>query len=134
MEDALDRLLPRIGGSGVIDRLAALSGSDFTSVMLEVARRRAARENPASVLRRYERDRFVRPGQGPVRALRRVENVLLGCLPEAERRVVQLTVMYELPQRAVAQRLGVSQMQVSRLRASGLRRLRQQAGDLATLA
>jgi len=59
---------------------------------------------------------------------------LLGCLPEAERRVVQLTVMYELPQRTVAQRLGVSQMQVSRLRASGLRRLRQQAGDLATLA
>ena len=82
MEDALDRLLPRIGGSGVIDRLAALSGSDFTSVMLEVARRRAARENPASVLRRYERDRFVRPGQGSVRALRRIENVLLGCLPE----------------------------------------------------
>jgi hypothetical protein len=48
--------------------------------MLEVARRRAARETPASVLRRYERDRFVRPGPaaGPIR---RAEDALLGCLP-----------------------------------------------------
>jgi hypothetical protein len=81
MEDALDRVLPRIGGSETLDRLAALSGSDFTSVMLEVARRRAARESPASVLRRYERDRFVRPGQVPAMALRRVEDVLLSALP-----------------------------------------------------
>lgn len=81
MEDVLDRVLPRIGGNGVIDQLAALSGSDFTSVMLEVARRRAARQTPASVLRRYEQDRFVRPGQVPAMALRRVEDVLLGGLP-----------------------------------------------------
>jgi hypothetical protein len=46
---ALRRVLPGIGGIGLIDRLAALSGSDFTSVMLEVVRRRAARETPASV-------------------------------------------------------------------------------------
>ena len=57
MEDALDRVLPRIGGGETLDRLAALSGSDFTSVMLEVARRRAGRETPASVLRRYEADK-----------------------------------------------------------------------------
>jgi hypothetical protein len=85
MKDALERVLPRIGGSETLDRLAGLSGSDFTSVMLEVARRRAARESPASVLRRYERDRFVQPGQGSpgsARAIRRVENVLLGCIPE----------------------------------------------------
>ncbi|HET9973786.1 MAG TPA: hypothetical protein VFQ68_36525 [Streptosporangiaceae bacterium] len=81
MKDVLDRVLPRIGGNGVIDQLAALSGSDFTSVMLEVARRRAARQTPASVLRRYEQDRFVRPGQVPAMALRRVEDVLLGGLP-----------------------------------------------------
>jgi hypothetical protein len=81
MEDVLDRVLPRIGGSGVIDQLAALSGSDFTSVMLEVARRRAAGQTPASMLRRYEQDRFVRPGQVPAMALRRVEDVLLGGLP-----------------------------------------------------
>ena len=43
MEDVLDRVLPRLGGNGFIDQLAALSGSDFTSVMLEVARRRVAK-------------------------------------------------------------------------------------------
>ena len=37
----------------LVGRLAALSGSDFTTVMLEVVRRRAARETPATVLRRY---------------------------------------------------------------------------------
>lgn len=79
---ALTRLLPRIGGIEAVDRLAALSGSDFTSVMLEVMRRRAARENPASVLRRYRRDRFVRPGTTSWQSLRRAEDVLLGCLPE----------------------------------------------------
>jgi len=82
MEDALERVLARIGGIGTVERLASLSGSDFTSVMLEVARRRAARETPASVLRRYERDRFVRPGHSSVRAVRRAEDALLGCLPD----------------------------------------------------
>jgi hypothetical protein len=80
---ALQRLLPRIGGIETVARLTALSGSDFTSVMLEVMRRRAARETPASVLRRYHHDRFVRPGTTPWRSLRQVEDVLLGCLPES---------------------------------------------------
>ncbi len=79
---ALRRLLPRIGGIEVVDRLVALSGSDFTSVMLEVMRRRAARESPASVLRRYQHDRFVRPGGTPWASLRRAEDLLMGCLPE----------------------------------------------------
>jgi hypothetical protein len=95
MEDMLDRVLPRIGGTETLDRLAALSGSDFTSVMLEVARRRAARETPASVQRRYERDRFVRPGQVPARPVRRVEDALLGCLPE-DVEVVQLAPLVPL--------------------------------------
>jgi hypothetical protein len=77
----LDRVAREIGGMEVIDRLAALSGSDFTSVMLEVVRRRAARETPASVLRRYRHDRFVQPGSLTWRASRRAEDVLLGCLP-----------------------------------------------------
>ena len=61
----LDRVARRIGGMEVVGRLADLSGSDFASLMLEVARRRAARETPASVLRRYTADRFVRPGGTP---------------------------------------------------------------------
>ena len=82
---AVDRVAREIGGMELVDRLAALSGSDFTTVMLEVVRRRAARETPATVLRRYQRDRFVRPGGTPWRSGRRAEDVLLGCLsPETE--------------------------------------------------
>ena len=79
--DALDRVAREIGGMELVDRLAALSGSDFTTVMLEVVGRRAARETPATVLRRYRHDRFVRPGGAPWRSARRAEDVLLGCLP-----------------------------------------------------
>jgi hypothetical protein len=79
---ALTRLLPEIGGIEVVDRLSALSGSDFTSVMLEVVARRAARESPASVLRRYRGDRFVRPGSTSWWSIRRAEDLLLRGLPE----------------------------------------------------
>jgi hypothetical protein len=92
---AVDRVAREVGGTDVIDRLAALSGSDFTTVMLEVVRRRAGRETPATVLRRYQRDRFVRPGSGPWRATRRAEDVLLGCLP-AETEVVPLAPLVPL--------------------------------------
>lgn len=82
---AVDRVAREIGGMEVVERLAALSGSDFTSVMLEVVRRRAASETPATVLRRYQRDRFVRPGSTPWRSTRRAEDALVGCLsPETE--------------------------------------------------
>ncbi len=78
---ALDRILPAIGGIEVVERLAGLSGSDFTSVMLEVARRRAASQTPSTVLRRYRSDRFVQPGGLPWQRLRRVEEVLAASLP-----------------------------------------------------
>jgi hypothetical protein len=79
----------------LVDRLAALSGSDFTTVMLEVVKRRAARETPATVLRRYTRDRFVRPGGTPWRGARRAEDILLGCLPP-ETQVVPLAPLVPL--------------------------------------
>ncbi len=79
--DAVGRVARAIGGPEVVELLAALSGSDFTSVMLEVVRRRAAKETPATVLRRYQRDRFVRPGGTPWRSSRRAEDALIGCLP-----------------------------------------------------
>jgi hypothetical protein len=83
--NALDRVTREIGGADLVGRLAALSGSDFTTLMLEVVKRRAARETPATVLRRYRQDRFTRPGGTPWRSVRRAEDVLLGCLhPEAE--------------------------------------------------
>jgi len=84
-----------IGGMEVVDRLAALSGSEFTTVMLEVVRRRAARETPASVLRRYQRDRFVRPSGISWGSARRAEDILLGCLPP-ETEVVPLAPLVPL--------------------------------------
>jgi hypothetical protein len=78
---ALSRVLAAIGGDEVAERLAGLSGSDFTSVMLDVSRRRAAAETPASVLRRYRGDRFVQPGSTPWHALRRTEDLLAAALP-----------------------------------------------------
>ncbi len=92
---AVDRVAREVGGTDVVDRLAGLSGSDFTTVMLEVVRRRAGRETPATVLRRYQRDRFVRPGGTPWRAARRAEDVLLGCL-SAETEVVTLAPLVPL--------------------------------------
>ena len=80
-DDAHRRVAREVGGTDVVARLAALSGSDFASLMLEVARRRAARETPASMLRRYRDDRFARPGGTPWRTLRQAEELLLGCLP-----------------------------------------------------
>ena len=92
---AVDRVAREIGGIELVERLAALSGSDFTTVMLEVVRRRAARETPASVLRRYRHDRFVRPGGTPWAPARRAEDALLGCLPP-ETEVIPLAPLVPL--------------------------------------
>jgi hypothetical protein len=78
---AVARVAAGLGGSDVLDRLAALSGSDFTSLMLEVARRRAAHQTPAALIRRYRGDRFVRPADLPWRRLRQAEDVLASHLP-----------------------------------------------------
>jgi hypothetical protein len=49
-------------GSESLDLLAdGLSGADVSTVLLEVARRRAEKRRPSEVLTQYERDRFVRP-------------------------------------------------------------------------
>jgi hypothetical protein len=81
LSPAAARVLATVGGPGVLDWLAELSGSDFTSLMLEVAGRRAARETPATVARRYRADRFVRPASSSWRELRRAEDLLTGNLP-----------------------------------------------------
>jgi len=80
-DGAYQRVVRELGGADVVARIAGLSGSDFASLMLEVARRRAARETPASVLRRYRGDRFVQAGAAAWRSSRRAEDLLLGCLP-----------------------------------------------------
>ena len=75
------RVVAFLGGRTVLDRLAELSGSDFTSLMLEVASRRAARESAATVVRRYRNDRFVQPASLPWRTLRRAEDLMTGNVP-----------------------------------------------------
>jgi hypothetical protein len=82
MSGTLARILGRIGIPDLVQRLAdALPGADFTSLMLEVMRRRAARVTPADVLQQYRRDRFVGAATVPLAALRRVEDAALGLLP-----------------------------------------------------
>jgi hypothetical protein len=81
MGELPERILAALGGADVVDRLASLSGSDFTSVMLAVARRRAAQETPAGLLRRYRSDRFVQPGGTRWGALRAAEDHLATHLP-----------------------------------------------------
>jgi hypothetical protein len=78
---ALDRVLSAVGTPETVARLAGLSGSDFTTLMLEVARRRAAAQTPATVMRRYRTDRFVRPASTSWRGLRRAEDLLAASLP-----------------------------------------------------
>ncbi|GAA4737338.1 hypothetical protein [Phytohabitans rumicis] len=81
---ALDRVLRRAGGPGVLDVLAkALPGADLTTLLLAVFRSRAARLAPADVLRRYLEDRFAAPAAVPFAALRRAEDALLAALPPA---------------------------------------------------
>lgn len=80
---AVARVAAAVGGSEVLDRLAALSGSDFTSLMLEVARRRAANQTPAELMRRYRSDRFVRPADTSWRGLQRAEDLVASNLPPA---------------------------------------------------
>jgi hypothetical protein len=81
LSPAAARVLAAVGGDSVLDRLGALSGSDFTSLMLEVARRRAKRETPATIARRYRTDRFVGPSASSFWQLRRAEDLLMRSLP-----------------------------------------------------
>jgi hypothetical protein len=76
MEELPERVLLAIGGRPAVDGLASLSAGDFTSLMLEVARHRAARETPASLLRRYRSDRFVQPASTDWQLIRRAEDAM----------------------------------------------------------
>lgn len=61
----LARVLRSLGGQEALDRLASLSGSDLTSVLLALMRRRAGRLSGPDVLRQYRSDRFVAPSAVP---------------------------------------------------------------------
>jgi hypothetical protein len=69
-------------GADIIGLLAeGLSGTELTTLLLEVYRRRALSLSPAEVLRRYRSDRFVAPSAVPAPELRRAEDRLIAALP-----------------------------------------------------
>jgi hypothetical protein len=80
-EDALRRVDASLP-SGALDALAGLPGSDLTTAMIELSRRRANALSPADVLTRYRTDRFTRPGALPPGRIREIEAELFELLPE----------------------------------------------------
>jgi hypothetical protein len=67
-DDIIARIERESGVSGLVTLLAErLAPTDLQSLLLEVARRRAAATTPASILRRYEESRFVRPTEATAR-------------------------------------------------------------------
>src|SRR5215469_9887341 len=83
MDELPQRVLAAVGGTDVVARLASLSGSDFTSLMLAVVGQRAAQETPVSLLRRYRSDRFVQPGGTSWQLIRAAEDQMAEHLPPA---------------------------------------------------
>ncbi|MFD5827798.1 hypothetical protein [Lentzea sp. NPDC060358] len=79
----LTRVLRSLGGEEALDRLAGLSGSDLTSVLLALMRRRASGLSGPAVLRQYRSDRFVAPSAVPFAVLRAAEDQLLAAVPPA---------------------------------------------------
>jgi hypothetical protein len=76
-------VIKRSGTPDLLDLLAGgLSGSDLTTLLLEVMRRRASGRTAADLLRTYQRDRFVVPGPVPFGRLRNAEEALLATLPQ----------------------------------------------------
>ncbi|SBT39477.1 hypothetical protein [Micromonospora narathiwatensis] len=67
--------------AGTRDALAGLPAADLRTLLLTVARDRAAVASPAEVLRRWREDRFVRPSEVDARVLARLEARLWELLP-----------------------------------------------------
>src|SRR4051794_24228802 len=66
----LQRILRESGVVNLLEALAErLAPTDLQSLLLEVYRRRAARQTPAGLLSQYERNRFTCPSSVDPRAL-----------------------------------------------------------------
>jgi len=76
------RILESLGEPDLVERLAALPGTDFTSLLLAIFRERSTNIDPTDVLRRYRDGRFAAPSPIPHRALRAVEGSFLEAIPE----------------------------------------------------
>ncbi|MEU7932726.1 hypothetical protein [Micromonospora echinofusca] len=80
MDDAERRVWSRLP-DGTRSALAGLSPADLRTLLLAVARDRAAAVRPADLVRRWRTDRFTRPAAADPRALAAVEARLWELLP-----------------------------------------------------
>jgi hypothetical protein len=84
LHPAARRVADALGGSDdPVGTLSAAPGADLTSLLLEVAQRRAASVTGADLVRRLPTDRLVEPGTVDARALHRTIARLLDALPAA---------------------------------------------------
>ncbi|HYX79257.1 MAG TPA: hypothetical protein VE976_01480 [Actinomycetota bacterium] len=81
----IERVLSQIGDIRVVEKLSRLSGPDLTTLLLDVASRRASGISAADVLARSRTDRFSRPNVVPWRELRRVEDAFIAAVPSGWR-------------------------------------------------
>lgn len=94
ISDAERRVWARLPG-GTAEAMTGLSGSDLQTLLLAVARDRATRVRPPDLLRRWRRDKLVRPAAADPRAVAEVEGRLWAMLP-AQVRGVQLSPVVPL--------------------------------------
>jgi hypothetical protein len=107
---AISRIVDASGAPSLLDVLAEeLPGTDLTTLLLEVQRRRAALLDPADVMRRYASSRFTPPASTPLPALRLVESACLAAVPDD---VDILTLSPVVPFGAHAATAGVRQDRV----------------------
>ncbi|HEY8858137.1 MAG TPA: hypothetical protein VIM27_01705 [Gaiellales bacterium] len=77
------RVCREVGVPDLLERLSErVSASDLQALLLELARMRAARRNPAELMAQYERDRTVRAGGTNARALARLVVAAFDAVPD----------------------------------------------------
>jgi RNA polymerase sigma-B factor len=131
---AVDELPQRLGHSPTVEELATHLGASEEEVLeaIEVAQTRSAPslDQPAG----EEGDAVLGDFVADSAAGEEVENLLVlpslvRALPERERRIVVLRYVDELTQDQIAERLGISQMHVSRLLRRAIGRMRAELLD-----
>jgi hypothetical protein len=74
----VNKILERIGNPDLVDLLTdKISGSELNTLLLEVFNRKVSKITPSQLLNLYQLNRFVKPGDLPVLALKRMECDLL---------------------------------------------------------
>jgi hypothetical protein len=88
-QELVDKVERRHSIPGIFSVLAEkLKGTELVTLLLDVARRRAAAVTPADLIAQHQTDRFVAPGQVEFDRLRRAEELSLAALPDSYQRLV----------------------------------------------